>query len=347
MLTVEHAARFADVALGHVTREYPHKPDQVLTGPGDLPSPRTLHPIFYGSFDWHSCVHAYWLLARVLRRHPDGPQSERIREVFRSAFSPAHVSAELAYLARPYTEGVERPYGWAWLLKLAAELAQHDDDEGRRWSIALAPLTDAFAQRFVAYLPKATYPTRTGVHSNTAFALALAWDYAVVCRHQDLAETVMQTARRWYLGDRDCQAWEPSGEDFLSPSLMEAECMRRVLAQAEFVRWFNRFLPRLERQEPAAVFEPAAVSDRTDGRIAHLDGLNLSRSWCWSNLASAMPSSDQRRTMMVHAANRHLEASLHHLADHYVGEHWLATFAALEAQGDASPGSDRQLNAGA
>ena len=294
-------------------------------------------------------MHAYWLLARVLRRHPDGPQSERIREVFRSAFSPAHVSAELAYLARPHTEGFERPYGWAWLLKLAAELAQHDDDEGRRWSIALAPLTDAFAgQGFVAYLPKATYPTRTGVHSNTAFALALAWDYAVVCRHQDLAETVMQTARRWYLGDRDCQAWELRGEDFLSPSLMEAECMRRVLAQAEFVRWFNRFLPRLERQEPAAVLGTAAVSDRTDGRIAHLDGLNLEPflvleqpGVCHAFIGS---TEDQ---LMVHAANRHLEASLHHLADHYVGEHWLATFAALEAQGDASPGSDRQLNAGA
>ena len=231
--------------------------------------------------------------------------------------------------ARPYSEGFERPYGWAWLLKLAAELAQHDDDEGRRWSIALAPLTDAFAQRFVAYLPKATYPTRTGVHSNTAFALALAWDYAVVCRHQDLVETVMQTARRSYLGDRDCQAWEPSGEDFLSPQPYGGGVHAPGVGAGGIRPMVQPLPPRLERQEPAAVFEPAAVSDRTDGRIAHLDGLNLSRSWCWSNLASAMPSSDQRRTMMVHAANRHLEASLHHFADHYVGEHWLSTFAAL------------------
>jgi hypothetical protein len=339
MLTVEHATRFAAVVLGHVTREYPHKPDQVLTGPGELQSPRTLHPIFYGSFDWHSCVHGYWLLARLLRRCPDIPQSESIRALFRTAFTPTHVSAELAYLARPYTGAFERPYGWAWLLMLAAELAKHEGDEARRWSAALAPLADAFAQRFVAYLPKATWPTRTGAHSNTAFALTLALDYAVVCRHQDLAETVTQTARRWYLGDRDCQAWEPGGEDFLSPCLMEAECMRRVLAQAEFVPWFDRFLPRLERQDPATIFEPAAVSDRTDGRIAHLDGLNLSRSWCWSSLASVMPASDQRRIVMVDAANRHLEASLHHIADHYMGEHWLATFAtlALEAQDDASP----------
>lgn len=347
MLTVEHATRFAEIALGHVTREYPHKPDQVLTGPGDLQSPRALHPIFYGSFDWHSCVHAYWLLARLLRRHPDSPQSERIRAIFRPAFSPAHVAAELGYLARPYTEGFERPYGWAWLLMLAAELAQHDDHEGRRWSVALTPLADAFAQRFLTYLPKATYPTRTGVHSNTAFALALASDYAVVYRHQDLAEIVAQTARRWYLVDRDCQAWEPSGEDFLSPCLMEAECMRLVMSQEEFVSWFDAFLPRLERQQPAAIFEPATVSDRTDGRIAHLDGLNLSRSWCWNNVASALPASDARRQVMVHAADRHLQASLHHVSDHYMGEHWLATFAALalEAQGQASPGSDRNFNA--
>jgi hypothetical protein len=335
MLTAEHATRFADIALGHVTREYPHKPDQVLTGPDDLESPRALHPIFYGSFDWHSCVHAYWLLARLLRRHPDSPRSERIRAIFHSAFSPAHVSAELAYLARPYTDGFERPYGWAWLLMLAAELARHEDDEGRRWSVVLAPLADAFAQRFLAYLPKAIYPTRTGVHSNTAFALALALDYAAACRHQDLAETVASTARRWYLGDRDCQAWEPSGEDFLSPCLMEAECMRRVMTQEEFGPWFNGFLPHLERQEPTSIFEPAAVSDRTDGRIVHLDGLNLSRSWCWSNLASSLPASDSRRRVMIDAADRHLQASLHHISDHYMGAHWLATFAtlALEAQG--------------
>lgn len=175
------------------------------------------------------------------------------------------------------------------------------------------------------------------LHSNTAFALSLALDYAAVRRHQDLAETVANTAWRWYLGDRDCQAWEPSGEDFLSPCLMEAECMRRVMSQEEFVAWFNRFLPHLERQEPVVIFEPAVVSDRTDGRIAHLDGRNLSRSRCWNNVALALPASDPRRQVMIDAADRHLQAGLHHIADHYMGAHWLATFAALalEAQGGA------------
>jgi hypothetical protein len=329
MVTLEYATRFAAIALGHITQEYPNKLDQVLTGTGDLRSPRILHPIFYGSFDWHSCVHSHWLLARLLRRYPENAQSERIRELFSSAYTAAKVSGELIHLTRPDTGTFERPYGWAWLLMLAAELAQLDDDEGRQWSVSLAPLADAFAQRFLVYLPKATYPTRTGVHSNTAFALALTLEFAAVCNHQELMDAAAKTARRWYTDDRDCQAWEPSGDDFLSPCLIEAECMRRVMPQEEFIPWLSQFLPRLERQQPATVFDPVVVSDRTDGRIAHLDGLNLSRSWCWSNLAAAMPPSDLRRNAMINAAHRHLQASLPHISDDYMGEHWLATYAVL------------------
>lgn len=333
MLTIEQAGQFAVTALGHVEREYPSKLEQVLTGQGDLQSPRVLHPIFYGSFDWHSCVHAYWLLARLVRRYPEIPQCARVRALFSSALIPAHVSAELAFLARPYTNTFERPYGWAWLLMLAAELAQHEDEEARHWSVSLAPLADAFVQRFLLHLPKATYPTRTGVHSNTAFALALALEYAAVSQHRELAEMAATTARRWYLNDQDCQAWEPAGEDFLSPCLIEAECMRRVMPREQFVSWFTRFLPHLEQQHPATLFEPATVSDRVDGRIAHLDGLNLSRSWCWYQLASVVPASDARRQVMLDAADLHLQASLRHTSDDYMGEHWLATFAmlALEA----------------
>jgi hypothetical protein len=333
MPTLDRASRFAEIALGHVTREYPTKLDHVLAGDVDLQAPRTLHPIFYGSFDWHSCVHGYWLLARLLCRHPNLPQAERIHRLFGSAFTQGHVATEVAYLARPMTATFERPYGWAWLLMLAAELARHPAEEARRWSAALHPLAGAFSQRFLTFLPKAIYPVRTGVHSNTAFAITLALDYAQTVGDSTLSEALLQAARRWYLNDADCQAWEPGAEDFLSPCLMEAECMRQVLSPDEFGPWFARFLPRLAQGEPGALFQPARVTDRSDGRLAHLDGVNLTRAWCWSNLASGIAPADARRQVMRDAARQHLEAALPHVAGDYMGEHWLATFAwlALEA----------------
>jgi Protein of unknown function (DUF2891) len=333
MLTQELARRFMAIALGHVTRAYPNKLDQVLTGPDDLAAPRALHPIFYGSFDWHSCVHAYWLLARLCNRFAGLPEAAQVRALFAAAFTPANVAVEQAYLARPLTATFERPYGWAWMLALCAELHRHP--ASAPWATALRPLGEAFAQRFLAHLPKADYPVRTGVHSNTAFALTLAWDYAQTCRDAALSRLLAGTARRWYGDDADCQAWEPSGEDFLSPCLTEAECMRRALPAEEFATWFTRFLPRLERQEPRALFEPVAVSDRSDGRIAHLDGLNLSRAWCWDSLAASLAPTDPRHAVMRAAAVRHLEASLPHVAGDYMGEHWLATFVLLAI--DVSP----------
>jgi Protein of unknown function (DUF2891) len=329
MLARDLADQFANAALGHVTREYPTKPDHVLTGPEDLISQRAMHPIFFGSFDWHSCVHAHWLLARVLRRYPALIDAERIRDHFAAAFTADNVSAELAYLARPFTGTFERPYGWAWLLMLVAELRAGT----AVWADTLKPLAEAFAQRFLTFLPKARYPVRSGVHSNTAFALALAIEYARTCRDDALAAAVTAAARRWYFDDANCPAWEPSGEDFLSPCLIEAECMRRVLPADEFTPWFRRLLPRLEQREPLTLFQPVEVSDRSDGRIAHLDGLNLSRAWCWSNLARSMPAADLRAGLMRDTAARHLEASIGHIAKDYMGEHWLATFAllALEA----------------
>ncbi len=329
MLGLDRASQFAEIALGHVTREYPNKLDHVLASHADLPAPRELHPIFYGSFDWHSCVHGYWLLARLLRRYPNLPQAGRICGLFTTSFTQDHVAAELAYLARPMTATFERPYGWAWLLMLAAELALHLIDEIRRCAVALEPLAGEFSRRFLTFLPQAAYPVRTGVHSNTAFAITLALDYAKTSGDSVLAEALALAARRWYSEDADCQAWEPGGEDFLSPSLMEAECLRRVLAPDEFSTWFARFFPLLEQRRPSALFQPARVSDRSDGRIAHLDGLNLTRSWCWSNLASGMAPTDERSKVMREAARQHLEAALPHLAEHYMGEHWLATFAWL------------------
>ena len=333
MLTQELAGRLMAVALGHVTREYPSKLDHVLAGSEDLRPPRVLHPIFFGSFDWHSCVHAYWLLARLCGRYPALPESDRVRDLFATAFTREHVAVELAYLARPGSRTFERPYGWAWLLMLYAELRKHPHADAGLWSAALAPLAERFARRFLDHLPKATYPVRAGVHANTAFALALAMEYAQTCHDDALARTATDTARRWYLQDADCPAWEPDGEDFLSPCLIEAECMRRVLPANEFDAWFARFLPRLDRQEPRTLFQPVMVSNRSDGRIAHLDGLNLSRAWCWSNLAATLAPADQRREVLRAAAARHREAAMPHIAADYMGEHWLATFAllALEA----------------
>jgi len=324
-LTQDLAQRLASIALAHVGREYPNKLDQVLTGPADLRAPRDLHPVFFGSFDWHSCVHAHWMLARLLRRFPAMAAAPAIRAHLDARLTPEAVAAERAYLDRPLTAGFERPYGWAWLLALAAELARA---EAPRWADTLAPLAQDFADRFRAWLPKATYPIRTGTHTSTAFALALAQDYAAAY-DPALRPLLQSAALRWYAQDTDCQAWEPSGEDFLSPALVEAEAMRRLLPPDAFAPWLAGFLPRLAQGEPAALFAPATVSDRSDGRIVHLDGLNLSRAWCWRALAQAWPPADPRRARAEAAAQAHLAASLPHVAGDYMGEHWLATFAVL------------------
>jgi hypothetical protein len=324
-LSPDLASTFAHVALGHVTREYPHKMDHVLDGPGHALEPHGLHPIFFGSFDWHSCVHGYWTLATVLRRHPDIPQAKAIRALFDVAFTAEAVEGECAYLRRPSARGFERPYGWAWLLKLQSELLAH----GEPWARTLRPLADLFVQRLRGYLPQAAYPTRAGAHANTAFALALGADYARAVDDLDLMALLEAKARAWYLEDRDAQAWEPSGDDFLSPTLMEAECLRRLLPANEFRVWLAAFLPRAAHGEPQTLFKPVAVADRTDGKIVHLDGLNLSRAWCWREIAATLPPDDAVSRAARDAAERHLAASLPHVRGDYMGEHWLASFALL------------------
>ncbi|MES2034391.1 MAG: DUF2891 domain-containing protein [Pseudomonadota bacterium] len=329
-LTPALASRFAAIALGHVTREYPHKADHVFSGPEDVAPHREHHPIFFGSFDWHSCVHGYWTLAVLLRRFPKMPEATAIRALFADSFTPEKVGAELAYLGRPMSTGFERPYGWAWLLKLAAELKGHEDQTAFD---AVAPLAQAFADRFMVFLPKATYPLRAGVHSNTAFALRLAMDYADACGDRDLAFLARETAIGWHADDADCQAWEPSGDEFLSPALMVAECLRRMLPPDQFRAWFSAFLPRAAGRRPATLFTPATVSDRTDGKIAHLDGLNLSRAWCWRGIAGSLAQDDEARVAALEAAETHLESALPHVAGDYMGEHWLASFALLALEG--------------
>ena len=328
-LTPALGAAFARVALSHVTKEYPNKLEHVMNKRADVKTPSQLHPVFFGSFDWHSCVHTYWLLATLLRLFPEMREAEKIEELFDRQLTPAKIRAEVRYLGRPLSATFERPYGWAWLLMLWAELSRHSSGKAERRSEALAPLAAAFSQRFLDFLPKATYPTRVGTHYNSAFATALALEYAEVASNGKLRKALEKKALAWYAKDSDCQAWEPSGDDFLSSALMEAECMHRVLGASDFSTWLDRFLPRLAVREPATLFTPAIVSDRSDGKIAHLDGLNLSRAWCWRSIAATWPVSDARRVVALEAAETHLAGSLPHVAGDYMGAHWLATFACL------------------
>ena len=319
------ASRLANIALSHVTREYPNKLDHVLRGPDDLRAPRTLHPVFYGSFDWHSCVHTYWLLTHLYRTFPTLAERGEIAALVDAHLTEENVAAEVAYLQQPGRGTFERPYGWAWLLKLAAELAQQSTEAGRRWSSTLQPLATVFVERFLDFLPRATYPIRSGAHFNSAFALTLAFEYPDV----RLTQLIREKASAWYADDRDCPAWEPGGDDFLSPALMEVECMRRVLAAGAFLDWLDGFLPQLAAGKPHTLFIPVEVSDRSDGKIAHLDGFNLSRAFCLRSLARALPAADSRRALVLASAERHLAASLPHVTGDYMGEHWLATYALL------------------
>jgi hypothetical protein len=330
VLSIGDASRFARLALANIEREYPTKLDHVLAGPADLTPPRVLHPAFFGSFDWHSCVHAQWLLVRVLGLHPALPEAGSIRAALEARLSPAAIAGELAYIRRPDARAFERTYGWAWLLKLAVALDAWDDADARRWSANMEPLAQAFANRYRDWLAVATYPIRHGMHANSAFGLAFALDYA---KHSGaaLAELVVATARKWYFADHGVPAqWEPSGADFLSPSLIEADLMRRVLPADEFAPWLRGFLPGIEQREPASLFTPVAVADRGDPQIVHLDGLNLSRAWCWRAIACALPHSDARVPVATEAADAHLAAGLGGIGSgEYAGEHWLATFAVL------------------
>ena len=324
MLDRALAQRFAALTLGHVGREYPNVLLHALNGPEDAQPPSALHPVFYGSLDWHSCVHGWWQLLRLARRFPDMDDAPAIRARADATLTPEGIAAVIAYFERPGAAGFERPYGWAWALALHEEASRHDAP----WAAALEPLARLIAARFRAFLPRLTYPLRVGTHFNTGFALTLAWDWAG--RHDPaLRVPIADAATGWFANDRDCQAWEPGGDEFLSPALCEALVMSRVLDAAAFRDWFDAFLPRVATGEPATLFTPAIVSDRSDGKIAHLDGLTLSRAWCWRTIAAALGPAHPVAARAQAAAADHLAASLPHLGDDYMGEHWLATFALL------------------
>ena len=328
-LTEERASHFAALALKGICREYPNKPDHVLNGPADVCTPRTLHPAFYGCFDWHSAVHGHWMLVRLLRLFPELPEGKTARHLMSINLTAANLRAEAAYLHAPNRQSFERMYGWAWLLKLAHELHGWEDEDGRIWSGNLLPLTNAIVAGYMNFLPKQKYPIRTGVHPNTAFGLAFALDYARQARAYPLEQLVSERACTYYQGDADYPAsWEPGGEDFFSPSLVEADLMRRVLAPTQFQAWFHSYLPGISRGRPETLLEPAVVTDRNDPKLVHLDGLNLSRAWCMRNIASALPEEDPARAVLLSSAIRHAEAALEHVASgDYLGEHWLASFA--------------------
>jgi hypothetical protein len=329
ILNDSSAAIWARIALGHVTREYPHKLDHVMEAPSDARTPRALHPMFFGSFDWHSCVHGWWLLLRLARRFPGHAAVAETMALAAQILTAENAAVELAYLATPSSRGCERPYGWAWLLALHAEAARHED---QRWATVLAPLAAAIAARFHAYLPMLTYPIRTGSHGNTGFALVLAADWA---KDHDPALLALMTARArdWFSRDHWAQAFEPDGDAFVSPTLTAALAMATLLPGDEFRGWFADYLRDARQRQPTTLFTPARVSDRSDGKIAHLDGLNLSRAWCWTGIADVLAPDDSAVAVIRASAIEHRDAGMPHIAGDYAGEHWLATFAMLALEG--------------
>lgn len=322
-LTPSTAERFTALALKCVDQEYPNKLDHVMNHAGEVLSPKVLHPAFHGCLDWHSAVHGHWVLVRLLRLFPDSPQADQIRKRLDAHLAPEPIAAELAYLGQGNRASFERTYGWAWLLKLSAELKEWDSPEARHWGLALKPLVQAIRDRFMAYLPKATYPIRTGVHPNTAYSLNLAMDYALVAQDTEFEVLIRERATHHFSRDRRVPlAWEPGAEDFLSPSLEEAALMARLMPAQRFRQWFSGFLPG-----GLSSLKPAVVSDRNDPKIVHLDGLNLSRARCLYRLAAVWPKGPKRE-VLVALGDLHARASLPHIASgSYEGEHWLGTFA--------------------
>lgn len=327
--SANYASSFARVALANIEQEYPNKPDHVLNGPADLLPPRSLHPAFYGSYDWHSCVHMHWLLVRLLRRFPGLPEAAQIRATFDRHFTADNVGGEMTYLQSPSRQSFERTYGWGWLLKLQAELIvlAKSSAEATAWCDALQPLADVFVERYLHFLPLAQHPIRSGTHANSAFGLLFALDYAEQAQHAALRSEISAKARAWFGCDhRYPAAYEPSGDDFLSGGLMEAAMMLRVLDRYAYANWWRSFCPA--PRDFRAWLTPVAVSDRSDPKLAHLDGVNLSRAWCWKMITPQLPAA--LRSPVGTAIDAHLSASLPFTVDgNYASTHWLASFALL------------------
>ncbi len=333
------ADRFARLALACVDKEYPNKISHVLNSDADVAPPRKLTPAFYGCYDWHSSVHGHWLLVRLVRKFPEAPFAEPAREALRKSLTAENLKQEAGYLSGKGRTNFERPYGLAWLLQLIAELREWDDPEAKEMLANLRPLEDAALERVTAWLPKLSHPVRIGEHAQTAFALGLMLDYARATANEPFARLLTERARKFYLADKTCpMAYEPSGEDFLSPCLAEADVMRRVLSSAEFGRWLKDFLPQIPAT--AADWLPVVISpDPSDPKLAHLDGLNLSRAWMLEGIMSALPANDPRRPALTATAEAHRRAGLEAVTGaHYEGGHWLGSFAVYLVTGRGVPG---------
>lgn len=326
-LTQHQADAFARMPLTYLRQEYPNHIMHLLNDEGDVLSPRALHPIFYGCFDWHSAVHGYWLLLRCVRLYPELPCRDDIVALFDEHMTEENVAQELAYFNAPFRASFERPYGYGWLLALAHELKLSSLPQAQRWHQVLEPLTQDIRNRLMDYLSKLTYPIRVGTHYNTAFALALGLDYARALTDRPLEQAILDAATRFYQADTDYPAhYEPGGDEYISGALTEALLMSKVADN--FPTWFDRFLPDVK--SVSALMNPAEVSDRTDPKIAHLDGLNLSRAWCMKHIGKALPENHPAQEPLREAVDRHLAASVPHVVgSHYSGGHWLASFALL------------------
>jgi hypothetical protein len=324
------ADRFARLALACVDKEYPNKISHVLNSDADVAPPRKLTPAFCGCYDWHSSVHGHWLLVRLVRTFPDAPFAAPAREALKKSLTAENLKQEANYLRGAGRSSFERPYGLAWLLQLCAELREWDDPQAKEMSANLRPLEEAAVERLSAWLPKLSHPVRIGEHDQTAFALGLMLDYARITGNEAFAKLASESARKFFLTDKNCPlAYEPSGEDFLSPSLAEADVMRRVLAPAEFSQWLKAFMPQIPTSQAATAWLTIVVSpDPSDPKLAHLDGLNLSRAWMLEGIISALPTDDPRRAALQAAADAHRRVGLAAVTgEHYEGGHWLGSFA--------------------
>ena len=326
---VTAASRFATLALDCVHKEYPNKIAHVLNSDQDVRPPRDLTPAFFGCYDWHSSVHGHWLLVRLARTFPDAAFAPRARAEVAASLTPAHVAEEVRYMQGAGRTTFERPYGLAWLLQLAAELRDWNDPQARQWAAALKPLEDAAVARLREWLPKLSRPIRIGEHDQTAFSFSLVLDWARIAGDQDTAALLRSRVESFYLKDRGCPlSYEPSGQDFLSPCIAEADLVRRVLEPSEYAAWLGRFLPEIPRDGSTSWLEPAVVTDPGDPKLAHLDGLNLSRAWMLEGIAAGLPRGDPRLPSLGATAARHRADGLKSVTgEHYEGGHWLGSFA--------------------
>lgn len=319
--------RFSELALENIFKEYPNKISHSLNSKDDLKEPHKMYPIFYGSYDWHSSVHSHWLLVKVLRSYPGYVDTKKIIDTLNSQFNAEKAKGELKYLTNPINNGFERPYGWGWFLKLSLEIKLLDTKEAKIWDKNLSPIAEFFAKAFKTFFIKLDYPIRVGTHFNSAFGLYFAYEFASHIKDYELIEVINNQAKKWFLNDSNMQVLEPCGDEFLSPVLMEALLLSKVLQRNTFIDFLSKYLPSLHLKQPSTLFKVVNVSDRSDGKIAHLDGLNLSRAWCFREISKFCQN--PLKDILLDNANKHFDSAINNIEKDYMGSHWLGSFALL------------------